>query len=346
MKSKLPFIDMQWFAGETTRLTDVIVPEIFDPYVVEKTAEKSRLRQSGIIGTVPGLIVPAGGVTVQMPFWNDLGGEDEVLKDDDEGLSPSKITAGKDVACVLARGKAWSAGDLATAFSGSDVMGNIADRVSDFWVRTEQKTLIAILKGIFKSASMNKNKLDISGEDTLPKSVVSKNSIVDAISLLGDSGDLLTGIVCHSAVMYDLAKKEMLDAKVNIGDTEIKPEFQKFLGRDVIADDGCPVETLTTGPNTGKKAYTTYLFGIGAIGFAAGTPPVPTETARNALAGKDTLVNRRHFILHPRGVKWNNADVEADEPTPGNAKLSVAANWTRVYESKNVRIVAFTHLIG
>ena len=330
----------------TTRLTDVIVPEIFDPYVVEKTAEKSRLRQSGIIGMVPGLVVPDAGVMVQMPFWNDLGGEDEVLKDDDDGLTPAKIVAGKDVAHVLARGKAWSAGDLATAFSGSDVMGAIASRVADFWVRTEQKTLIAILKGIFGSAAMNDSLLDITDFATPQASTVNKNSIVDAISLLGDSGDLLTGLVCHSAVMYDLAKKEMLDAKVNIGDTEIKPEFQKFLGRDVIADDGCPVETLTTGPNTGKKAYTTYLFGIGAIGFAPGTPPVPTETARNALAGKDTLVNRRHFIMHPRGVKWNNLAVATDEPTPSNEKLALAANWTRVYESKNVRIVAFRHLIG
>jgi hypothetical protein len=281
-----------------------------------------------------------------MPFWNDLGGEDEVLKDDDVGLTPAKITAGKDVACVLARGKSWSASDLATAFSGSDVMGNIASRVADFWVRVEQKTLIAILKGIFGSVTMKDNELDISSGTSTPVSVVSKNSMVDAISLLGDSGDLLTGIVCHSAVMYDLAKKDMLDAKFNVGNVEIAPEFQKYLGRDVIPDDGCPVETLTSGPNEGKKAYTTYLFGTGAIGFAPGTPPVPTETARNALAGKDTLVNRRHYILHPRGVKWNNANVATDEPTPSNEKLALAANWTRVYESKNVRIVAFKHLIG
>jgi len=31
-----------------TKIADVIVPEIFNPYVVERTAEKSRLIQSGI----------------------------------------------------------------------------------------------------------------------------------------------------------------------------------------------------------------------------------------------------------------------------------------------------------
>jgi len=344
---KKQIIDLQWFAaGDTTRITDVIVPEIFNPYVDVYTSEKSRLRQSGIISSIPGLVFPNGGGTVNMPFWNDLTGNSEVIKDDDDGLTPAKINAGKDVAVVLQRGKAWSAGDLATAFSGSDAMGAIARKVGDFWLRDEQATLISILKGIFSSSSMNGNKLDITDEDEETKATVSKNTIVDAISLLGDSGDLLTGIVCHSAVLYDLAKKEMLDAKVNIGNTEIAPEFQKFLGRDVIADDGCPVETLTAGDYAGKKAYTTYLFGVGAIGFAPGTPPVPTETARNALAGKDTLVNRRHFILHPRGVKWNGASVESNEPTPSNTVLARAANWTRVYENKNVRIVAFRHLIG
>jgi len=330
-----------------TRITDVVVPEVFNPYVAEKTAEKSRLRQSGIIGPVAGVDVPNGGGIIQMPFWNDLSGDDEVLKDDGVGLTPAKIAAGKDAAVVLMRGKAWSASDLATAFSGSDVMGAIANRVADFWVRSEQKTLISNLKGIFGSASMSGNMLDISGDANPVLATINRNSIVDAISLLGDSGDTLTGMLCHSAVMYDLAKKELLDAKVNIGQIENAPEFQKFLGRDLIPDDGCPVDTLASGPNQGKKAYTTYFFGLNAIGYAAGTPPVPTETERKALAGEDILVNRRTYILHPRGVRWNNASVEAaTEPTPSNTVLARQANWTRVYENKNVRIVAFRHLIG
>jgi hypothetical protein len=320
-----------------TRLADVIVPEIFNPYVIAKTTEKSRLRASGIIGTVPGLVVPDGGVTVNMPFWNDLGNGDEVLSDSTP-LTPANIQAGKDVAAVLARGKAWSANDLATAFSGSDVMGAIADLVTDFWARQEQTALLAILKGVFASAGMGGNMLDISARLAAQGGPsIDRNSLIDAISLLGDSGRNLTGIVCHSAVMYDLAKKEILDAKVNVGDTNTAPEFQTYLGRQVIDDDGCPVE---------NGVYTTYIFGTGAIGSAIGTPPVPTETERNALAGNDILVNRRHFILHPRGVKWTNASLTASEATPSNDTLAKGANWERVYDSKNIRIVAFKHKIG
>ena len=32
-----------------TLVSDVVVPEVFVPYVIERTAEKSRLIQSGII---------------------------------------------------------------------------------------------------------------------------------------------------------------------------------------------------------------------------------------------------------------------------------------------------------
>jgi len=332
-----------------TQIADVIVPEIFNPYVTQLTAEVSRLRQSGIVTNIPGLEVPKGGATVNMPFWNDLGSGDQVLSDTN-ALVAGKIQAGLDIAAVLKRGNAWAANDLASSFSGDDVMGAIARLVAGYWARTEQATLIEILKGVFASASMASNLLDISGAAGSAASI-SKNALIDAISLLGDSGRNLTGIVCHSAVMYDLAKKSVLDARVNVGDTSTAPEFQTYLGRQVIDDDGCPVDTvdILDGSNNvigQDKVYTTYIFGAGAIGSAIGTPPVPTETERKALEGNDILVNRRHFILHPRGVKWTNAAPTAGESTPGNVALAKGANWERVYEPKNVRIVCFKHKIG
>jgi hypothetical protein len=318
------------------RLSEIIIPEVFDPYVIQRSAEVSRLRQSGIIGMIPGLNVPDGGVTVNMPFWNDLGKGSEVLEIGKK-LTPSRIVAGKDVAAIHTRGKAWTDADLTATFTGSDPMGAIANLVAEFWARDEQDILLATLKGIFASASMNDNVLDIS--NAAPNTeTISRNSLIDAISLLGDAGRNLTGIVCHSSVMYDLAKKEILDAKVNVGNTETAPEFQTYLGRQVIDDDGCPVETVGT-----DKVYTTYIFGIGAIGSAIGSPKVPTETGRDDLAGEDRLTNRRHFILHPRGVAYRGNFAGT---TPSNSDLAVGTNWERVYEQKNVRIVAFKHKIG
>ncbi len=74
---------------------------------------------------------------------------------------------------------------------------------------------------------------------------------------------------------------------------------------------------------------------------------MPVETARDALAGDDILVHRRHFILHPRGVAFKNVDLsdgnEGTNATPSNDNLANYLNWERVYEPKNVRIVQFKH---
>ena len=40
----------------TTKVADVIVPEVFNPYVIERTAELSALVQSGIIETTNALL--------------------------------------------------------------------------------------------------------------------------------------------------------------------------------------------------------------------------------------------------------------------------------------------------
>jgi hypothetical protein len=315
-----------------TQISDVVVPEVFNPYVLQRTAELSAVRASGIAAVVQGITVPNGGATLNMPFWNDINSDDEVLSDGGE-LTPDKITAGKDVAAILVRGKAWAANDLSALFSGDDPMAAIADMVATYWARKEQKTLLSILAGVFDAVSMTGNLLDISGESG-DGAIISGASLIDAISLLGDAAYSLTGIVTHSAVMYDLAKKNLLDPKISAPGMNVAPEFQSYLGRQIVIDDSAPKS---------GGIYTTYLFGQGAIGFAEGSVPVPTEVERNALAGTDFLVNRRSLILHPRGVKWTGTPAG---PTPSNAELAIGTNWVRVYDNKNIRIVAFKHKIG
>ena len=316
-----------------TIISDVIIPEIFNPYVIARTAALSAIRTSGIAANVPGVSVPVGGKTINMPFWNDLdaGGDIEVLSDT-TGLTPAKIDAGKDIAVILARGKAWGVNDLAGLFAGSDPMRAIGDLVAAYWARQEQKVLLKTLEGVFGAASMAGNALDISSEAG-NAAFISNNTLIDAIALLGDSGHSLSGILCHSAVMYDLAKKKLLDQQSGIPG-ESAPEFASFLGRRVIVDDSCPVDS---------GVYTTYLFGPGAIGYAEGSGLTATETQRDILKGEDLLANRRNFIFHPRGVKWIGNSAGS---TPDNTELADAGSWERVYENKNVRMVEFKHKIG
>jgi len=323
--------------GDVTKtiISDVIVPEVFNPYVIERTAELSAFYQSGIIARNPELdrLASSGGKLVNMPFWEDLTGNDQVLSDT-EALTVDKITAAQDVAALLARGKAWSVNDLAKALSGDDPMAAIGDLVAAYWARRFQVILIKTLDGVFgnDATEMNTNQHDISGSpDADGDDVISAKTSVDAIYKLGDSADKLTGFAMHSATVAKLTKDDLIET---IPGSEGKPTIKYFLTKPIIEDDSLPV-------NTGTGVYTTYIFGAGAFGWGEGGAPVPTETARDALAGDDILVNRRHFILHPRGVAFQ--DKTGEGPTPSNTDLATYQNWKRVYESKNVRIVQFKH---
>jgi len=137
----------------------------------------------------------------------------------------------------------------------------------------------------------------------------------------------------HSATVAKLTKDDLIET---IPPSEGKPAVRTFLGKPVVVDDSLPV--------SGDGVYTTYIFGAGAFGWGEGGAPVPVETARDALAGDDILIHRRHFILHPRGVAFQNDSVTG--ATPSNAELANYKNWKRVYEPKNVRIVQFKHRLA
>lgn len=317
-----------------TVIADVIVPEVFNPYVIERTAELSAFYQSGIIARNPELdrLASSGGKLINMPFWEDLTGDDEVLSDTD-ALTVGKITAAQDVAALLTRGRAWSVNDLAKALSGDDPMAAIGDLVAAYWARRFQVILIKTLDGIFGNTAtgMDTNKHDISSQDG-DAAVIDAKTAVDAIYKLGDNADKLTGFAMHSATVAKLAKDDLIET---IPPSEGKSTVRTFLGKPVVVDDSLPVS---------GNVYTTYIFGAGAFGWGEGGAPVPTETARDALAGDDILIHRRHFILHPRGVAFQNASVTG--ATPSNTELANYLNWKRVYESKNVRIVQFKHKLA
>lgn len=320
-----------------TRISDVIVPEIFNPYVIKRTTEKSSLFASGIVATEERLTgkLNEGNRYFNMPFWNDLNGDDENLEDTQGwALTPDKIDAGQDMATQLFRGKAWSSTDLSAQMSGDDPMGAIAELVADFWNRRKQQSLISTLKGTFNGplANTHVNNLAIEdGNNATAANKASGDAIVDTVSKLGDAHEVLTGTVMHSVVYFNLVKQQLIDT---VKDADGKILYREFMGKRVIVDDGVPV---IAGATSGFK-YVTYLFGNGAIGYAEGSPKEPTETDRDKLAGEDILINRKHFVLHPRGVKFTNNTVA--KVAPSNAELELVANWEKVYSDKDIRMVA------
>lgn len=315
----------------TTRIADVIQPEVFTPYTIQRTMELSALVQSGIVQNTPEFDELASGpnTLVNMPFWNDLTGDSETLKDEG-ALTPGKIGSNKDVARKHARGRAWGANGLSALLSGDDPMRAIADLVAAYWTREMQKILLATLQGVFSSPSMAGHVHDISDQSG-DAALLSGDSFIDATQLLGDAKDLLTGVMMHSAVEAYLAKRQLIEY-VQEKDQSVRVPY--FMNKRVIVDDSMPYDTAT-------KIGTMYLFGQGAIALGNGSHPriIETEIDRDSLAssGEDFLINRRIFILHPRGVKWTEASVA--DAFPENSELAKGENWERVYEPKAIRVV-------
>lgn len=316
-----------------TLLADVIVPEVFSPYVIERTAELSAFWQSGIVAPVAELNMD-GGKTIEMPFWQDLVGEDQVMSTTTD-LTVAAITTDQDRACLNARALVYGAADLAGALAGDDPMIAIGDLYAAKWDRQMQKALIATLKGAMGALAAESpvvNSLDISGLSGAA-AVFDAESFIDASGTLGDAEGQLQSLAIHSSTLRVMKKADLIEFAL---DSDGKPTIPYYQGQRVIVDDSMPV---TNG------VYTSYLFGAGAIGYGEGNPKVPSETERLALknGGQEYLVQRRHWVLHPRGIAWSPVSGVPALDTPSNLELANPANWHRVYEPKNIRIVRFVH---
>ncbi|NLI90190.1 MAG: coat protein [Epulopiscium sp.] len=333
MKRKLMKLNIQHFASPVTRIQDVIQPEVFTPYVVQRTMELSELIQSGIAEHDPEFDALASGpnTLIHMPFWNDLSGDPEIM--DDEGdTTPGKLTAGQDIARKLAFVKSFGANALSGHLAGDDPMKVIADRFGDYWNRVYQSVLISTLDGVFGATNMSGKVHDITGE-TGEKAVLSSDTFLDAQQLMGDAKELLTGVMMHSEVENHLVKQDAIET---IRDSDGNVVMKVYKGKRVIVDDSMAYDPVT-------KAGEMYLFGKGAIAWGNGSDPkiLETEVVRKSLslAGEDILVNRKVSILHPRGIKFTEASVDKTFPT--FEELEDGDNWSRVYEEKAVRIVKF-----
>lgn len=341
-------------ANETVKISDVIIPAIWLPYMILRSVELSALVRSGIMtrdAEFDGIVNQNKAEGANMPHWNDLTGNSEVLSDS-APLETAKITTGQDFACIHARGKAWSVNDLARFLAGSDPSAAIAQLVAEFWVRDQQAILLATLSGVFGSATMADNVLSIYHTSGGAGGATNANkfnavTFIDAKQKLGDHKQTLTAIAIHSQVEASLEKQGLIDT---IQDKDNGEFVKVYQGLRVIVDDGMPQEEID-----GDVVYTSYLFGRGAIGFGFGTDDhIPEGSApgstwqlawsRNELAHVSNLVNRRRFIMHPRGVKWTNA-AKALPTGPTNAELANSANWQLVYDPKDIRMVQFRHNI-
>lgn len=329
-----------------TLLEAAQVPAIWEKYIIEKTAELSAFGESGVVASSPRLdaLASGAGLTVNMPFWQDLSvsGARQLMNAD--GTTPlviNGIGSDKDIAVIQMDAEVWGANLLAELEYGSDPMEATTQLIAGYWARRDEQQVIASAKGVFASAGMAASVNDIGVADVVNASDVTRlngHTFVDSLGKLGDRADRLTVIAMHSATEASLRKLDMIDY---VPESEGKPFIRTFQGRRVVVDDNMPVD---------GSVYTSYLFGPGAFGrgqkpltgmaLKGGFGSQGLEYGRTPLASSEFLINRRRYILHPRGVKWIGT---AAGSSPTDLELAVGTNWELVYERKNVRMAQVKH---
>jgi len=336
-------------ASGVTRLSDVIVPAIFSPYVQQLTREKSRIVQSGALvwDSVLSAMLMGGGTTFNEPSFKDLDNDTENVSSDDPTVfsTPNKIQTLQEIQVRLSRNNSWSSMDLAGDLIGADPMNAIANRVAAYWTRRLQKAFVATVQGVFADNAaaptggdthvQNDMTFDVSG-GSFTNGVTNFNAsaFLDAAVTMGDDMDELRLCVMHS-IVYNRALKNNLIDFIPDSSNPASRGIPQFLGRDVVVDDGMP--------NTGG-VFETWLFGGGSFRGGQGTPKVPTEMERKPDAGngggQEILYDRHEWIIHPVGHAYIGTS-PAGGPSNANTtnNLANAGSWRRVFvERKQIRV--------
>ncbi|AAT69543.1 coat protein [Alphaproteobacteria phage PhiJL001] len=364
---------------QTTQVDDVIVPEVFTPYVQQLTEEKARLIQSGALARnalMDGLL-SGGGLTFNVPSWRDLDNDEENVSTDSiadrialtAGVSyadiaalnaaigndstPNDTSSDQEIAVRLSRNNSWNTTDLAAALAGEDPADSIATRVAFYWTRRLQAAFIATMQGVTKDNAVNDSAdyaNDITGASFVDGVTnFSAEAYLDTKLTMGDSMEDLSLVMVHSVVYNRMQKNNLIDF---IPDARGEVQIPTFLGAEVIVDDGMPNGTAAVqddGTAGVAGMYETWLFGPGAMQLGIGSAKVPTEVERQASAGNgggsETLHSRVEWSLHPVGHAYVAASPANGGPSNAATtnNLNIATSWNRVYPER--KQIKFARLI-
>lgn len=325
-------------ATVTTRLSDAVVPEVFNSYMTKDTVQTMAFYDTGVLRSDAQLAgnLAGGGLTFKVPFWKDLDDDesDTGSDDPDSHAIPGKLGSGTDIARRQFRTKGWSTANLTQELAGSDPMKRISSRTGAYWARQFDDICIATARGVFASNVTNNGGdmvIDVSTDAVgapAAGELFNATNFQNTLQTMGDAKQGLNLVVMHSVVQTRLALNDLITFRP---DSEGKTWFATYQGFRILTSD-----RVTKVVGTNRVRYHTYFFGPNAMGWAESPPahPVAVEEDESAGdgAGIETLWTRRQFAIHPYGIKWTDAAVGGDFPS--NAELRLAANWLRVYPER------------
>lgn len=320
-------------------------PEVFSGYMAEQPTWNDAIINSGILvqdSTIMDLIGEKGNVAT-LPFYVPIDeAESQALNNDGEtDNTPVEISGKKQTAMLIQRMKAWKAQDFTKELTGADPMTHVANSVAGFYRQTRVRDLMAIVDAVLSLKEMKDHVKDIA--ETTGTGTVTDANKVDETTLifakqqaLGDSSDNMGLLFLHSYMyakyqalgLVDYNKYTVTNALA--GDVNL-PSINGFIP---VVSDRYTVDTSKTNP-----VYKTYMIGAGAFLTCDKTnyeDPYYADYDPETKAGIRKLYTKQGYVLHPSGFSIDQNKVAKESPT--NAELGNKANWSLVYNHKNIRM--------
>lgn len=321
------------------QVSDIVQNKLFFPYIQEQSVKVSGMISSGAVVSDARMIagLNSGGDLWNIRSWENtanLSGATYNVSTDNTGSSatPNKISGKKQQVARLDRNVAWSAADISGMMAGSDPLASMILTAGEHRAKHRQLTMLSQLLGVMLELN---DGVDVSTEDTATYTDATKigpDSVIDAMAPWDDMQPTNPILYIHGDVHRKLQKDNLIDfqptSAQNIG-------FGTYLGMTLVVDSSLP---KVAGSTSGFK-YTSYILKPGAFLFGTVAPRVPVGFEREELQGDgggvETMVVRDTYSLHPFGLTFVGA---ASADTPSNAEFEDAADWTAVYERKNIGI--------
>jgi len=310
---------------------------------------KTKMLECGAIVTrnelVDSLRDQVGGNLISSPLLGLIGGEPDNY-DGNTDINTSSTPTYMHDRIVVGRAKGFKEKDFSQDITGGvDFMANIAKQVARYWQKVYQKTLISIMSGVFGMtdtaglAFVNAHTTDVTANaanGNVGAGCIGDTTLNDATQkACGDDKDEFSLAIMHSTVAKNLQNLKLLSYMRSTDSQGIERDLRlgTINGNVVLVDDGMPMQSINVGTEQSpviKTAYTTYIFGSGAIEFTECGAKVPYEPFRDPQknGGEDMLFTRRRFCFAPYGISFTKNSLASPSPTP--AELALGANWELV----------------
>ncbi len=277
-----------------------------------------------------------------LPYYGNIGGE-ALNYDGKTNIDAKKVLTSEQGVVVVGRANAWVEDDFAEDITGGvDFMKNVAMQVTEYFEEVDQKTLLAILEGIFKMTGTDSAKfvsehtLDLTSgvmgleSDTkkATKNLDVTAGFMDATSIntamqkaCGQNKNAFALAIMHSAVATNLENLNLFSYLKYTDANGIQRDLTlgTLNGRLVIVTD--------EGLYDDSEKYTTYLLGKGSFSYEDIGAKVPYEMSRDPKTngGQTTLYARQRKCFAPMGISYTKSSQVSLSPT--DAELKNGANW-------------------